>query len=155
MKKFIETVAAIRALRSEVNLPPKEEVDVHLFLDDEDLREYFKNSEASFKELARLNKLHLKSKNSDRPKKSAINATTFAEIFLPLEGHIDIGEQVRRLKKDLEKTQADFEKVKAKLDNSKFMESAPAEVIEEVKAKSQDFKSKIESLRRNLGFFDA
>lgn len=155
MNKFIETVAGIRALRSEVNLPPKELVDVHLFLDDEELKDYFHKSLDSFVELARLKNLHLGSKNDERPKKSAINATSFAEIFLPLEGHIDINEQIKRLQKDLDKTQKDYEKVRVKLENAKFMESAPAEIIDEVKAKSEDFKSKIESLKRNLSFFGA
>jgi valyl-tRNA synthetase len=155
MNKFIETVAAIRALRSEVNLPPKEEVDVHLFLDDEELKDYFKKSHPSFVELARLKNLYLGSKMDERPKKSAINATTFAEVFLPLEGHIDINEQIKRLQKDLDKTQADYMKVRAKLENNKFMESAPPEIIEEVKSKAESFESKIESLRRNIGFFNS
>jgi len=155
MNKFIETIAGIRALRSEVNLPPKELVDVHLFLDDKELKDYFKKSLPSFVELARLKNLHLESKNDERPKKSAINATTFAEIFLPLEGHIDINEQIKRLQKDLDKTEKDYEKVRVKLENAKFMASAPAEIIEEVKSKSESFKSKIDSLKRNLGFFNA
>jgi len=130
-------------------------VDVHLFLDDKELKDYFKKSLPSFVELARLKNLHLESKNDERPKKSAINATTFAEIFLPLEGHIDINEQIRRLQKDLDKTEKDYEKVRVKLENAKFMASAPAEIIEEVKSKSESFKSKIDSLKRNLGFFNA
>jgi valyl-tRNA synthetase len=151
MDKFIEVVTKIRNLRSSVNISPKEVVDVHLFLSDDNLREYFENSKSSFSEIGKVKELHI---GGEKPAKSIFAATTHTEVFLPLEGVIDIGDQIKRIKKDIEKTDKEYQKVKKKLDSEKFMGSAPAEVIAGVKEKAEGFEKKLESLKDNLTMFE-
>ena len=48
---------------------------------------------------------------------------------MPLEGIIDVEEEKKRLSKSLDKLQKEISALKGRLQNSKFIESAPEEVI--------------------------
>jgi valyl-tRNA synthetase len=153
MNKFIEVTSGIRNIRSSVNLKPKDEIDVKLFTDDKKLAKFTYESRHFLKDLANVKSGTIRNKVQDRPKRSASLATTHTEIFVPLEGLIDINEQVNRIKKDMDKTQNDFKKVEAKLNNQNFMANAPEEVRVEVQDKAKQFQDKLHSLNQILESF--
>jgi valyl-tRNA synthetase len=153
MNQFIEVTTGIRNIRSSVNLKPKDEVDVRLFTDDSHLAKFIYESRHFLKDLANVKSGTIRSKKFERPKKSASLATTHTEIFIPLEGLIDLNEQISRIKKDLEKTQNEYKKVEAKLNNNNFMQNAPDEVVFEVKDKARLFQEKLTSLNQILESF--
>lgn len=153
MNKFIDITTGIRNIRSSVNLKPKDELDVKLFSDDKNLAKFVYESRHFLKDLANVKSGTIRGKSADRPKKSASMATVHTEIFIPLEGLIDIQDQVNRIKKDMDKTQSDYQKVESKLGNANFVSNAPADVLAEVKEKAAMFKEKLESLDRILTSF--
>ncbi len=153
MNKFIDITTGIRNIRSSVNLKPKDELDVKLFTEDKALAKFMYESRHFLKDLANVKSGTIRGKSSERPKKSASLATTHTEIFIPLEGLIDIQDQVNRIKKDMDKTKADYSKVEAKLANANFVSNAPAEVLAEVKEKAAMFQEKLQSLDRILTSF--
>jgi valyl-tRNA synthetase len=153
MNKFIEVTSGIRNIRSSVNLKPKDEIDVRLFTDDPKLAKFVYESRHFLKDLANVKSGTLRNKSSSRPKKSASLATSHTEIFIPLEGLIDINEQINRIKKDMEKTQSEYKKVEAKINNANFMQNAPSEVVTEVREKAQGFMDKLASLNEILSSF--
>ena len=106
------------------------------------------------KDLANVKSGTIRNKSAEKPKKSASFATNHTEIFIPLEGLIDINDQVNRIKKDMEKTQAEYKKVEAKLTNTNFMSNAPEEVRAEVKEKAKLFQDKLTSLNEILASFE-
>ena len=57
---------------------------------------------------------------------------------LPLKGVIDLAAERARLAKEMQKADADIARVDAKLNNPKFMERAPEEVVEEEKEKREE-----------------
>ena len=153
MDKFIEIVSSIRNLRNSVNMSPKEEVEIRLFTDDEELAKYFFKSRGFFKELARVKSGKIKDKAIERPGKSVMKATSHTEIFLPLEGVIDLDTFIGKLKRDAEKTQKEVDKLDKKLKNPKFVENAPADVVDKVKAEAKEFKDKLESINNSISNF--
>jgi len=154
MNKFIDITSGIRNIRASVNLKPKDEVDVRLFTDDKDLAKFIYESRHFLKDLANVKSGTIRSKEIERPKKSASFATLHAEIFLPLEGLIDINEQIARIKKDMDKTKSDFQKNEAKLNNKNFIQNAKPEVIAEVKEKADQLYEKLNSLKLILESFE-
>jgi len=60
---------------------------------------------------------------------------------------------VNRIKKDMEKTKAEYSKVEGKLNNTNFMQNAPDEVKAEVKEKAKLFQDKLTSLNEMLDSF--
>lgn len=153
MNKFIDVTSGIRNIRSSVNMKPKDEIEVRVFTDDKKLAKFIYDSRHFLKDLANVKSGTIRSKNNERPKKSASMATSHTEIFIPLEGLIDINEQVNRIKKDLEKTNNEYKKVESKLNNENFMNNAPQEVRLEVQEKAKLFQDKIHSLNQILESF--
>ena len=95
----------------------------------------------------------IKDKSITRPEKSIMSATTHTEIFLPLEGVIDLNTFIDKLKRDFDKAQKDFDKVDKKLQNPQFIDNAPDDVIEKVKQEAQEFREKLNSLTSSLENF--
>jgi valyl-tRNA synthetase len=67
---------------------------------------------------------------------------TLGELYLPLEGLIDLAAERARLDKELEKVRAEIVKVETKLSNPAFREKVPAKVLEEHQQRLVDWQSK-------------
>lgn len=154
MNKFIEVTTGIRNIRAQVNLKPKDEIDVRLFSDDKKLAKFIYDSRRFLGDLANVKSGTIRDKSAERPKRSATLATNHTEIFVPLEGLIDINDQVSRIKKDIEKTKQDYSKVEGKLKNENFMNNAPESVREEVREKARSAQEKLASLEEILKSFE-
>jgi valyl-tRNA synthetase len=72
------------------------------------------------------------------------------EVLIPMAGNIDASAEINRLSKALEKNQKELGRVAGKLNNPKFTDKAPAEVIEKEKAKLADFESTAAKLSEQL-----
>lgn len=153
MEKFIETVTAIRNLRASVNIKPKDEIEAHFFSDDQDINALFSNELSELKKLAGVKSIQVHAKNADRPAKAIFWASSYTEVFVPLEGVIDLSEQIKRLEKELAKAKADLQKAQAKLSNQNFVANAPPQVIEEAQKTQADAELKVQSIERNIDRF--
>jgi len=75
---------------------------------------------------------------------------TGAELYLPLEGLIDIEEELARLTKELGKWQGEVKRVQGKLSNERFTAKAPESVVEEERAKEADYLEKYAAVERRI-----
>ena len=86
-----------------------------------------------------------------QPGKNTVTARTgLGDLFLPLEGLIDKAAETARLKKELEKIEAETAKVEQKLANPNFTQKVPAKVLEEHKQRLADWQSKREHVKTAL-----
>jgi len=67
---------------------------------------------------------------------------TGAELYLPLAGLIDIDQEIARLEKELAHLNKEVERVEKKLANPDYVAKAPAHVVEQERAKGQDYREK-------------
>ena len=65
------------------------------------------------------------------------------ELFLPLEGLIDVAAEKTRLTKELEKIESEISKVEQKLNNPAFAQKVPATVLEEHKQRLVEWQDKL------------
>jgi valyl-tRNA synthetase len=72
------------------------------------------------------------------------------DLFLPLEGLVDVEAERNRLKKELEKIEAEITKVEQKLANPNFTQKVPATVLEEHKKRLADWQAKRDHVRTAL-----
>jgi len=72
------------------------------------------------------------------------------EVLIPMAGNIDATAEINRLSKALEKNQKELDRVAGKLQNPKFTDKAPAEVIEKEKAKLAEFEDAAAKLSEQL-----
>jgi valyl-tRNA synthetase len=84
------------------------------------------------------------------PKGTPAARTELGEIFLPLEGHIDVAAEKVRLTKEKEKLSGDIEKTEQKLANPNFVQKVPPQVLAEHQQRLIDFKAKLEHVLEAL-----
>jgi valyl-tRNA synthetase len=72
------------------------------------------------------------------------------EVLIPMAGNIDATAEINRLSKALEKNQKELDRVAGKLQNPKFTDKAPAEVIEKEKAKLAELEDAAAKLSEQL-----
>ena len=127
MNWVIDLIEAIRSSRAEVHVPAGLKIPmVQVELDDAG-KTAWANNEAMIMKLARLDSL------SEGPMpKGAITISVAGGTFaLPLEGVIDIAEEKARLEKALGKLAKELGGLRGRLNNPKFVASAPEEVVAE------------------------
>jgi len=153
----------IRNIRSEMNIPPGKRLDVLLRLDISDQnktndagnkKKIIERHFSSITTLARLNTIRFDSEGSP-PQGSASAITDSIEIFVLLDGVIDISGEEKRLTKEITKIQKDLQFLEKKLSNAKFVENAPAEVVEKNRKKLADLQSVIKKLEENRNRIEA
>jgi valyl-tRNA synthetase len=73
--------------------------------------------------------------------------TPLGQVFLPLEGVVDVQAEKERLAKEIAKLESELETVRKKLANTNFVDRAPAAVVEEHRQRERDFNSRLDQLR--------
>ena len=85
-----------------------------------------------------------------KPPLSGSAVVSGAEIYVPLEGIIDVDKERARLKKELDKLSGFLERTGKKLQNDAFLAQAPPEVVAAEKAKQDDYQSRVDKLTQSL-----
>ncbi len=146
----IQTVVnSIRNIRSELNVPPGKKADVHIRIDDNELGNTLNQYFDYYKGLAKIDKAVISS-DVKKPSMSASAVISGAEIFIPLEGLIDIDAERTRLTRELDNLKNQLEKISRKLANPDFLANAPEDVVKRDKGKKVDFENQVEKLNKNL-----
>ena len=76
--------------------------------------------------------------------------TALGEIYLPLEGLIDVDAERKRLQKEIEKVEKEVTKCENKLGNPKFVENAKPEVVATERERLEEWNEKLAQLRSML-----
>lgn len=149
LEQIQAVVSAVRSVRSELNVPPNRRSDLYVRTNDEAYAELLQSHLEYFRSLARVETLHAGT-SIKKPPVSTSTVISGAEIFVPLEGLIDLDLEKSRLEKELTSLKDLMEKVSKKLANADFLANAPEDVVARERAKKEDFQERIEKLNRNL-----
>ena len=72
------------------------------------------------------------------------------EIYIPLAGLIDLDKEKERLEKEIKRLEGSLAGIEKKLNNEKFVNNAPQEVVEKEKTKMKEWTSNINKLNELL-----
>ena len=72
------------------------------------------------------------------------------EYFIPIEGTIDVAQEILKLKEELKYTQGFLKSVQGKLKNQKFVSGAPQQVVDNERKKEADAIAKIETIETSI-----
>ncbi|MBT9258616.1 MAG: valine--tRNA ligase [Clostridiales bacterium] len=139
-----EGLKAVRALRAELGLAPGLEIEIWAkgaqegFL--EDLRPYLF--------LARVRELKSVEGAIQVPVATAVAAGT--QIFLPLEGLLDVEKERQRLQKRYDEVKAHFERITRRLQDREYREKAPVEVVLRDTQRQQELEATLKSLEERI-----
>lgn len=141
MKLLVEIIRSVRNSRAEVNTPMSKKISILLKAKDEEVKATLFENKSFIERFCNPETLSIDT-DIAVPDKAMTAVVTGAEIILPLEGLINMEEEIARLNKELEKWNKEVERVQKKLSNEGFVKKAPEKVINEEKAKEKDYLEK-------------
>ncbi len=137
-----EVVASIRTIRKDNGLNNKDSLE--LFTINNENVESFNNIISKLVNIS----------NIKTTKEKLENSFTFLiksnEYFVPLSSNINTKEQIGKLQKELNYTIGFLDSVERKLNNEKFVNNAPAQVVKNEIKKMSDAKGKINILKKRI-----
>ena len=75
-------------------------------------------------------------------------STPLGELFLPLEGLVDVAAERERLAKEIAKVESELAKVRAKLGDANFAAKVPAAVLDEHRQRETAWAEKLAQLAK-------
>jgi valyl-tRNA synthetase len=88
-----------------------------------------------------------------KPAQAASRVVAEFEVYVSLEGLIDVDAEKKRIEKQLAEKTRHLQSAQAKLDNPSFRDKAPPEVVKQQKALVAELQEQIASLKANLAEF--
>ncbi len=148
MSLLQDVVVEVRAVRARYSIPPKAEVGVLAKASGSEAM-LLEAQSHYLQELAGVGSLLVDS-GTQKPPHSAVAATRGIELFVPLEGLVDIARERERVSRELEKARQELEKVTRKLANEGFLGKAAPEVVEKERSKAAEFTAALDTLSRQF-----
>ncbi len=140
--EFVQDIInSIRNIRGEMNIPPSKKI-----------KAFIKSSAVAqhqvdyIKKLAKVEDLNVDEK-MQRPKGSASAVLKHCEIYIPLEGLIDLDVERARLQKEISRIQGSLARIEKKLANEKFINNAAPEIVEKERNKKSDWEKSFKKLK--------
>ncbi len=144
-----EAISAIRNLRKQVNLSPALDVSAMINVVDESQISLLNNYGSYFRNLCNVKDLKIE-KEIEKPKASIAAVVQNIEIYLPLEGLVDLEKEKEKLQKQISKLEKELKRVSGKLNNERFMANAPEAIIEREKRIYDEEKTKLDKMKSIL-----
>ncbi len=149
MKNVIELITAVRNIRSEVNKAPKEQIDMHIKTNNEEVKTGLLDNIRYINRFANPKELNIDTAiNVDEESKT--NVCTNLTVIIPLSDLINLDEEIERLEKELKKLAGEIKRCESMLSNEKFVSKAPEQKINEEKEKLSNYKVQYESVEEAL-----
>ena len=146
-------VSSLRNIRSEVNVSPKEELDVLISTKEEAKAEAILQNKTVLQKLESIKSLTV-STSIEKPKVYSSSIVDGNEIFVPLEGLVDFEKERERIQKEIDRLEGFLRGIEGKLANKGFVNNAPANVVELEKKKKSDTEDSLAKLREQLKDFE-
>ncbi|PLR68305.1 valine--tRNA ligase [Bacillus sp. UMB0893] len=145
MKLLVEVIRSVRNVRAEVNTPMSKQIPLFIKAKNADIQIQLDQNRAYIERFCNTSSLTI-STDAATGEKAMTAVVTGAELIFPLEGLINLDEEILRLQKELDKLNNEVERVQKKLGNEGFVKKAPEKVIEEERAKEKDYVEKREAV---------
>jgi len=145
MRLLMEIISAIRNLRSEAKIPPKEKISLIFKVGSPEKEKLIRGNQVAILSLTNGEKLEFGIPES---KDCLFTLIDEIEIYIPLT-IIDREKEIKRLEKEIEIFSLQIGKMKQKLSDQNFFKNAPEEEIKKIKHRlkeTEERKNKLEQL---------
>ncbi len=140
-----EVIAGVRNIRNTRNLSPKEVLEVSYIASDERFR--IDRFEGIIRKLGNVSAVKV---ITEKPAGALSFMIGTTECFVPMSQNVNKEEELKKLQEDLKYAEGFLNSVLKKLSNEKFVNGAPAAVIEKERNKQRDAETKIAALKAQI-----
>ena len=141
-----KVILGVRNIRGEMNISPAKALPLYLTKGDKNDQQRLQDNRQFLSKLANLESVTWLDNPADAPP-SATALAGDLEILVPMAGSIDIGAELARLDREIEKNSTEAAKLANKLSNAKFVDNAPADVVAKERQKLSEFESSVIQLK--------
>ena len=139
-----EAISGIRKIRKEKNIAFKDAIELAAQKGDKGFDTNFNSILIKLGNLSALNLVE------EEVKGAASFRVKSSNFYIPLDGFIDVEEELKKLEEELKYTKGFLISVMKKLGNERFVNNAPDAVVAKEKAKQADAEAKIKVLEERI-----
>jgi valyl-tRNA synthetase len=143
---LMRLISDVRSVRAEMNVPAGARVPLVVSGANEETKARAGRYDDIIKRMARVESLAF----GDAPQGAVQIVLDEATLALPLGGVIDIAEESKRLKREIDKVGSEIKQIDAKLANDKFVSRAPEHVVEEQRERRSEAEATATKLEQAL-----
>ncbi len=147
MEVIQSVIVAARTIKAELDISPSKKIALILHPDTDEQEKLLEANRQSIMALARLESLTI-DRNVAAPKASASSVANGCQVIVPLEGAVNLQDELARLEKELAKINNDLVDANKKLHNESFTRRAPTDVVARERERAErllDARTKLEA----------
>ncbi|MGX6962889.1 valine--tRNA ligase [Vagococcus xieshaowenii] len=149
MEVLKELIRAVRNIRAEVGSPMSKPITLLIKTSDDASQTFLTENTSYIERFCNPESLEI-SPEINAPELAMSAVIKGAEIFLPLADLINIEDEIKRLEKELDKWNKEVARVQGKLNNERFVSSAPEQVVEAERQKEVEYKERQASVQERI-----
>ncbi|BDR55915.1 valine--tRNA ligase [Xylocopilactobacillus apis] len=153
MSSMIELITSVRGIRAEAGAPLSKPIEILIQTNDEALQKMFTQNNSYIERLVNPKQIEINS-SVEAPELSKIGIISNAKVYIPLADLVDVEVEKKKLENQIKKFESEILRAKKKLANEKFIQKAPAELVEQEKQKVTDNTFKLNSSKESLAALD-
>jgi valyl-tRNA synthetase len=142
-------INSVRNVRGELSVPPSKEIELVIHFPEKPKAVILEKYLGYFQRLARVTGIR-QMRNGEKPAHAASAVVEGGEIFIPLEGILDLDAERGRIQKEITHIRRMIETIRTKLSNPNFAGKAPPEVVAKEREKLGHFEANLAKLEKNL-----
>jgi valyl-tRNA synthetase len=149
---FQSLVVEARRLRKEYGIGEGQRVTIHVAGGPEGFAQALAGRVPALEQLARVDRIE-----TGAPTGAGATAvlSNGAEVFLPLEGVIDLGRERKRMGDEIDRIEGQLDGLRKRLANDKFVSNAPADVVQKERERATLLEEQASKLREKLAALGA
>lgn len=145
MEGVMDVIRAVRNLRAEMNVAVGKRA--HLIVRPKaGWKHAMQGAQEYLNRLAWVSEMTILEDAQAAPGKTVAAVSEAAELFIPLGDLVDLNKEIARLTKERDGVERDIQRAEGKLSNQGFLAKAPAQLVEQEKAKLEVSKDKLVKL---------
>jgi len=142
-------ISAVRSARTELDLAPGKAMPLLVQRASDDDARRLDRFGALIERLARLESIERVDEKRDTDD-CAVQLAGDMRLLIPLAGLVDLGEELARLGKRLERERKGLQQAENKLANERFVENAPAEVVDRERQRRAQHEAAVAELEQQV-----
>ncbi|WP_303674912.1 valine--tRNA ligase [Vampirovibrio chlorellavorus] len=147
---LLEVVRSLRNIRQQYTVPHQQAVKAHVVTTEPMEKEAIESGLAILNHFIRLEQFEVRDVVDARQEHVAVNVVGHSRIVVSLEGLIDIGQELDRVRKKMDALIKEKDQLDKMMMNFEFLERAPLAVVEKNKARLQEVNKQVKALEEQL-----
>lgn len=136
-----DIIKSIRTMKNSCNIAPNKNVEIILGIEDEQLRKGLEDNKVYLERFCFAKKITIDQEiNTEKTGKNF--ALSGINLLIPMEGLIDLDEEIENLNKELNRLDSEIKRCESMLNNPNFINKAPTEKVESERNKLADYQAK-------------